>query len=119
GAARGGTAATCFGEVSRGNTGYAAGPGFDLVAGLGTPKADQLVAFLAKWGTAAAGSTGSGTSGTIQPKHTTTPPRQSAPKPAKPVRTSPNSSVTGSTTTSSLQTAAILSAALTQSSAPV
>jgi subtilase family serine protease len=38
---------TYFNDITSGNNGYAAGPGYDLVTGLGTPKAKPIVAALA------------------------------------------------------------------------
>jgi hypothetical protein len=32
-----------FHDITRGNNGYAAGPGYDLVSGRGSPKADQII----------------------------------------------------------------------------
>jgi hypothetical protein len=41
--------ATCFNDVTTGsNRGYSAGAGYDLVTGRGTPKADQVTAYLAR-----------------------------------------------------------------------
>jgi hypothetical protein len=41
-----------FNDITTGNNGYAAGPGYDLVTGLGTPKAVQVVNTLAAAGPA-------------------------------------------------------------------
>src|SRR5262249_8843770 len=35
--------ATYFHDITSGNNGYAAGPNYDLVTGLGTPHADQVI----------------------------------------------------------------------------
>jgi hypothetical protein len=42
------TYSTNFNDVTSGSNGSAAGPGYDLATGLGTPKADNVVQFLAK-----------------------------------------------------------------------
>ena len=47
-----------FHDITKGNNGYAAGPGYDLVTGRGSPIANLLVPFLANW---------SGTSGSVAP----------------------------------------------------
>jgi subtilase family serine protease len=47
-----------FHDVTSGNNGYAAGPGYDLVTGFGTPYADQVVGALVAW-------TGSGATGSF------------------------------------------------------
>jgi subtilase family serine protease len=58
-----------FHDITTGSNGYAAGPGYDLVTGLGTPKASSLVPDLTKFSASSAssasktGSTG-GTAGT-------------------------------------------------------
>ena len=41
-----------FHDVTQGNNGYAAGPGYDLVTGIGTPKANLLIPSLAAFGAA-------------------------------------------------------------------
>jgi hypothetical protein len=54
-----------FHDITSGNNGYAAGTGYDLVTGLGSPKADQVVTFLTNW-------TGTGLAGSATPHTTTT-----------------------------------------------
>ena len=41
-----------FHDITQGNNGYSAGPGYDLVTGLGTPKANLLIPDLAALGLA-------------------------------------------------------------------
>jgi subtilase family serine protease len=53
-----------FHDIVKGNNGYAAGPGYDLVTGRGSPIANLLVPYLASWtGVSGAASTNSSTSG--------------------------------------------------------
>jgi subtilase family serine protease len=64
---------TDFNTVTRGSNGYAAGPGYNLVTGLGTPRANQLVSQAAADPPAAA-TTPSRSSGTTQATGRTNPP---------------------------------------------
>ena len=41
-----------FHDITQGNNGYPAGPGYDLVTGLGTPKANLLLPHLSAYGLA-------------------------------------------------------------------
>jgi hypothetical protein len=76
------TYTTNFNDVTSGSNGYAAGPGYDLATGLGTPKADKVVQFLAQVGatpSVAAKATAASSASTITRRRgrrlvTTTPP---------------------------------------------
>ncbi|HEY1598997.1 MAG TPA: fibronectin type III domain-containing protein [Pirellulales bacterium] len=51
--------ASAFTDITQGSNNFQkAGPGYDLATGIGTPVADQLVPYLASYGTAASVSTG-------------------------------------------------------------
>ncbi|WP_165226721.1 S53 family peptidase [Aquisphaera insulae] len=73
-----------FTDITSGSNGYGAKTGYDLVTGLGTPRADLLIAGIVSMGTTSSsgtgssgtGSSGSGSTGTGSSGHNNPPPRR-------------------------------------------
>jgi hypothetical protein len=81
----GGTSsATYYHGVTGGSNGYQAGPGYNLVTGLGSPHADAVVQALASVTGSGTGVTIPGTTTTTTPPTTTSPPKHKATRTAHP-----------------------------------